>query len=160
MMQLEDFKIARLALDWREPKVETVEVESLKYEFDYDIGAHAEYPLRYRMALTMHIEEVGKPQIEVGYIIKAKLVGFFRFPDGMEKAKRDTLVRVNGLNILYGTFRGTLAGITGAFPGGVFILPSINPQEVVAQIEKRKHAALGKSGSKPTAKAESHSIKD
>ncbi len=152
-MQLEDFKVAELHIDWREPNVETVEVEGIKYDLDYEIGAHSKEPLRYRMVLTLNIEEVGTPQAEIGYTIKARLLGFFQFPESIEKAKRDTLVRVNGLNLLYSTFRGTLAGITGTFPGGAFVLPTINPQEMVARIEKKKQAALAERKSKTGATA-------
>lgn len=139
MIRLDEFKLLKLKIDWRPPQQKkSVKVEEMTCDFDYQIGRHSKNALRYRMILDMRIREIGKEQKDVGYLIEAKLAGFFSFPKDTEVQKRELFARVNGLNLLYGTFRGVLSGVTGNFPGSQLVLPTIDARAVVADIEKRK----------------------
>lgn len=139
MIRLDEFKLLKLNIDWRPPQQKkSVKVEEMTCDFDYQIATHNKNALRYRMILNVRIREIGKEQKDVGYLIEAKLAGFFSFPKETETKQRELMARVNGLNLLYGTFRGVLSGVTGNFPGSQLVLPTIDPRAVVADIEKRK----------------------
>jgi hypothetical protein len=65
----------------------------------------------------------------------------------------NTLVRVNGVSILYGILRGIIANATGMFPNGKFLLPTVMPQDIVKKIEAEKAAARqAKPDTKPAAR--------
>lgn len=139
MIKLDEFKLLKLSIDWRPPlQKKSVKVEEMTCDFDYQIATHSKNALRYRMTLDVRIREIGKEQKDVGYLIEAKLAGFFSFPKDTETKQRELIARVNGLNLLYGTFRGVLSGVTGNFPGSQLVLPTIDPRAVVVEIEKRK----------------------
>lgn len=139
MIRLDEFKLLKLNIDWRPPQQKkSVKVEQMTCDFDYEIATNSKNALRYRMILNVRIREIGKEQKDVGYLIEAKLAGFFSFPKDTEVQKRELFARVNGLNLLYGTFRGVLSGVTGNFPGSQLVLPTIDARAVVADIEKRK----------------------
>lgn len=139
-LQLEDYALTRLHIAWRPPTKDTVTIESLRYDFDYDVGVHAGDDKRYKLDLRIHVAELGNEETEVGYSVDADLTGFFSFLPECEPAAREKLIRVNGLSILYSTFRGILGGVTGTFPGGKLNLPAIMPQHIVQQVEDRKRA--------------------
>ena len=143
-LQLDKFTVLRLLIDWRPPTVPVVDVDHLKCDFSYDVATHKQEPRRYRMILDFKMEEVGKQQAGTGYVIEARLEGQFTFDESFEETKRQIAVRISGLNMLYGSLRGVLAGITGTFPGGTITLPSIKPQSVVEDVEKRKLAQNAK----------------
>lgn len=140
-MQLDDFAVTRLQVDWRPPAKRTVHVKQLESRFDYDVAVNAKDDRRFMLELRLKINEVGKQQRDVGYVIEADLAGIFSFPDDSDRETRQKLVRVNGVSMLYSTFRGVLAGITGVFPGGKLVLPSIMPDQVVRDVETRKRSA-------------------
>ena len=58
-------------------------------------------------------------------------MGLFAFDETSEKETREKLIRLNGVSILYSTFRGILGGMTGMFQGRRLTLPTIIPDEVV-----------------------------
>lgn len=62
------------------------------------------------------------------------------------------LVLYNGSLILYGLLRGQIAAITGAFPTGKFMLPSVNMQQVI-QNSVEKELAVAASSNRPSSKA-------
>lgn len=139
MIRLDEFKLLKLNIDWRPPQQKkSVKVEQMTCDFDYEIATHSKNALRYRMILNVRVREIGKEQKDVGYLIEAKLAGFFSFPKDTEIKQRELMARVNGLNLLYGTFRGVLSGVTGNFPGSQLVLPTIDARAVVMDIEKRK----------------------
>jgi preprotein translocase subunit SecB len=139
-MQLNDFFLTRFHLDWRPPSKKTVEVNLLNSGFDYDVAIHAKNDKAFKLDLRLSISEVGKQRAEVGYLIEAQIVGLFSFESDVDRQTCEKLVRVNGVSILYSTFRGVLAGMTGLFPGGKLSLPSIMPMHVVQQVEERRLA--------------------
>lgn len=147
-LQLDQFYVRRLLIDWRPPTAPTVDIEEVKCDFSYDVSQHKQEPLRYRMILRFKMEELGKQEASTGYVIEAETVGLFSVASDFDAPKRPILVRVNGLNMLYGSLRGVLAGITGPFPGGTITLPSIKPQAVVEEVERRKNAEAEKNTKK------------
>jgi preprotein translocase subunit SecB len=137
-MLLEDFYVTRLHIDWRSPTVEHVNIDKVSLLCDYDVAHNSRNVCRYKMDLHLKISQVGDEQADVGYLVEADLVGLFSFPEEIDDSARQILVRVNGVNILYSTFRGVLGSVSGLFPSGKLTLPSIIPQELVQQVEERK----------------------
>lgn len=140
-MQLDDFALTRLHVNWRPPSKPTVDIGELTSRFDYNVAINAKDKKRFKLDLYLKIVEIGKQQAAVGYEIEADLVGIFSFPEETDQETRQKLVRVNGVNLLYSTFRGVLCGVTGVFPGGKLVLPTIMPVEIVKAVETRRLAA-------------------
>lgn len=149
ILQLKDFVITRLHVDWHEPGT-PLPVSSLRQQisFDYDVLRKKDAPRSFVLRLRMRLGS-NTSKSKAGYEITSEIMGLFEFPDTMDDKQMNGLVRINGGTILYGVLRGELAAFTGSFPGGKFILPAVCMQDVVAGIEKRKHASRKKTKSQP-----------
>jgi preprotein translocase subunit SecB len=139
-LQLEDYHLTKLHIDWRAPTKGTVHVDEIQTGLDYDVAVHAKDKLRYKLALRIRLTENGKEEKDVGYVVAADIVGLFSFPKDSEVEVREKLIRLNGVSILYSTFRGILSGMTGMFEGRRLTLPTIMPNEVVQIVEEAKKA--------------------
>jgi hypothetical protein len=82
-----------------------------------------------------------------GYVIDAQAFGTFSFKDEATEDEKQYLIRVNGATILYGLLRGMLATVSGSFPRGKHVLPSVFMQEIVDKIEKQRQAKKKKDSS-------------
>ncbi|MCK5841034.1 MAG: hypothetical protein KAH31_02615 [Candidatus Sabulitectum sp.] len=67
-----------------------------------------------------------------------EIFGIFSFPSETSLNDMEGIIRVNGCTILYGLLRGHLASVTGAFPSGPYVLPTVNMLEVVKRIEESR----------------------
>lgn len=139
-LQLEDYYLTKLHIDWRAPSKSTVHVKELQTGLDYDVAIHTKEKHRYKLDLRIRLSETGKEQKDVGYVVAADIVGLFSFAEDSEKEMREKLIRLNGVSILYSTFRGILGGMTGMFEGRRLTLPTIMPNEVVQRVEEAKNA--------------------
>ena len=139
-LQLEDYYLTKLHIDWRAPSKPEVNVEEIKTGLDYDVAIHAKEKHRYKLDLRIRLTETGKEQKDVGYVVEADMVGLFGFDETCDKETREKLIRLNGVSILYSTFRGILGGMTGMFQGRRLTLPTIIPDEVVQRVEETKAA--------------------
>ena len=132
--QLDDFHFRRLSVEWHDP--EAPGQVDVNHSFDYSVGQHNAEKNRYRLALRFKaVSDTPKP---IGYVVQAEIVGLFRFPEGMEQAKMDFLIRLNGCTILYGILRGQIASLTGVFPQRKLVLPTFMMKDVIEGIEKAK----------------------
>jgi hypothetical protein len=135
ILQLKDFFLRRLRVDWHEPEGNAkVMVESF---LDYDVARHRRDKKRFRLDLRVRIAPSPKG-LKAGYEIDSEIAGVFSFPDGVSEEEKQWLVRFNGCFILYGILRGEIASFTGSFPGGKFLLPTVDMEEVVRAVEKGK----------------------
>lgn len=85
--------------------------------------------------LTLEVKAVPEG---FGWNIDVEIAGLFSFPPGTGLNDMEGIVRVNGCTILYGLLRGHLASVTGAFPSGPYVLPTVNMLEVVKRIEESR----------------------
>jgi preprotein translocase subunit SecB len=145
-LQLEDYYLTKLHIDWRAPSKATVEVDEIQTGLDYDVAVHTKEKNRYKLDLRIRLTETGKEEKDVGYIVVADMVGLFSFPEDSDKTIREKLIRINGVSILYSTFRGILGGMTGMFQGRRLALPTIMPNEVVQRVEESKKAQRAAKG--------------
>lgn len=150
ILQLKDFIITRLHVDWQAPEnpVEDVEKPEDDLFIDYKVLRNPEE--QHSLAFEFRVKITPKSKDTAGYRIESEIVGFFDFPETMEEKQIQYLIRVNGGTILYGILRGQIALFTGSFPNGKFTLPAILMQDVVKQVEAthakvlKKAAARGK----------------
>ncbi len=152
-LQLEDYFLTRLQADYTFPGTSpTITVASVTSNFDYEVANHRDDQRRRMLRLKVDFQEQDDKQQKVGYHIQCEIVGFFSFTDSTPPGKEEILIRVNGFNMLYGTLRGLLATTTAVFPGGRFSVPNVMPNEIVADIEKRREEAQRKAAA-PAASA-------
>jgi hypothetical protein len=132
-IQLNDYALTRLQIIWQQPALNTA-IPQLRTDFGHGLAAHAQDAKRYKLDLKIRCFQQTQEAKAIGYTIEADISGFFTLPAEMEKKpheEREHFTRVQGINLLYSTLRGLLGGMTGAFPGGKFILPTIMPQQIV-----------------------------
>jgi len=123
-------------------KIDTKEV-SMSCAFDYDLFCHDDDCRQVRMVLRVMVGPDNDEENQTcPYEIKAEIEGFFAFSDELSDKQMGYLIRVNSMTILYGILRGEIANVTGSFPSGKFLLPTVMMQDVVKEIEGRKSKAL------------------
>lgn len=131
---LEEFYLTRLKVQWFEPE-EPIEVDT-RFGFNYDVAYSQDDPNRYRLTFRVTCEPGTQPK--VGYEIDSEMMGFFSFPEDTPREEMEYLIRLNGSTILYGILRGELASVTGMFPHGKFVLPTVMMSDVVEAVEKER----------------------
>lgn len=137
-LQLDEFFLSKLHVDWRtNPSVGEITISSLNLKFSYEVAMHVNNEHAYQMTLTVLGEEESTDAPGCGFQFEAVMVGQYH----IENVKPDLeqfLARVNGVSLLYSTFRGIIGMATGVFQHGKLVLPSIDPRAIVEQVEARK----------------------
>lgn len=138
ILQLEEFYLTRLHIDWHQPPDAKGKGRMLVQGMnavDYDVmrrrGDARLFALKLRYTLR-------PTEPKAGLEIDSEIVGIFRFPKTMPEDEMQKLIRINGGMILYGILRGEIACHTGSFPGGKFVLPTVNMPDIVRRIEAAK----------------------
>lgn len=154
ILQLEDYFLTRLEIRFDGPAEPEIESASVNSTFHYDVMSHKEDAKRRMLAFHVEFRELDGKERNAGYHIVCSIVGMFRFTDATPEDKEDYVICVNGISILYGALRGILSTATGNFPRGRFLAPSVMPNEIVADIERKrqetpKDAESAPEGSQP-----------
>lgn len=105
---------------------------------DFDIKRSGETPLDFMVTLVVDVNLRDEDFEQGTYRIHLKLSGFFSFEAGTSEEMINGMIAHNGLSILYGVARGTVADATASSWHGKFVLPAVNFIELV----KQKAAAL------------------
>lgn len=148
---LEEYFLVRLQVGYAFPVASpTITVASVISNFDYEVMNHTEEPRRRMLRLKVQFQEEDEKQQKIGYNIECEMVGFFSFTDATPAGKEELVIRVNGFNLLYGALRGVLTTTTAAFPGGRFNVPNVMPNEIVADIERRREEVRKKAAAAGT----------
>ncbi len=150
-LELENYFLTRLHLDFNLPKNAEVHIENLTTEFDLDSLINKSNPLLRRLTLRVNAAEYTKEREQVGYQLECEITGQFKIPDDIPEEHREGLLRVNGISILYSTLRGILGSLSGSFPTRL-CLPTILPNEVFEHIQKAKSRTKKKATKKRIAK--------
>lgn len=137
-LQLDDYFLTRLHVDFAMPDDGKAEIENVAIDFDYDVLVNREDPLLFFLVLRIFVAEETEDEERVGHRIDCEINGNFRMPEEIPEEQREAMRRINGVSILYSTLRGIVGGVTGSFPDGLFCLPTIMPQDVVRRVEERK----------------------
>jgi hypothetical protein len=140
-LQLDDFYLTKLHVEWVPmPTAGEFQVQSVNLRLTYDLMAHSENDHTYKMALKIEGEDVCEKAPGCGLNFSAIIVGEYRI-EGIEAPQKEgMLARINGVSLLFSTFRGILGSVSGAFQHGRFVLPSIDPRAVVAEVEMQNAA--------------------
>lgn len=127
----------KMVVEWLEPA--NTEEESISFGFDYDLACHPETPHLIKMVMRFWLGQANDDEApRCPYSLLTEMEGIFSFPEDIDEKQMAYLCRVNSMTILYGILRGEVANVTGSFPGGKYILPTVMIPEVVDSIEKRK----------------------
>lgn len=152
-LQLEDYFLTRLHVDFSFPNGEEVHVEELSIDFDFDSLTHRDDPLRRMLTLRVRAGEQTSDGEPVAHQLECEINGHFRIPEEIPEDHREGLVCVNGVSILYSTLRGIIGNLSGSFPAGRLCLPTINPEDVVERAQKARSAAAKKKNARAKKKA-------
>jgi len=142
ILKLEEFQLTDLLVRWHEEGNEGRE-ESERLIADgecglsYEVFRQKENPCLFALEMRFQFTP-GEGRPKAGYEIDATIEGFFTFPEGMPEDNMQTLIRLNGLTILYGILRGEVASVTGLFQGGRFVLPAVYMPDIIESIESQK----------------------
>jgi hypothetical protein len=137
-MQLDAFQFTRLRIDY-------IEGENKAKKINIRIGMEPatcqENLLLFRLRLLVKLwPDKGLS----GYKVDTIIEGFFKFPESFSDEERNYLIAVNGGTILYGILRGQLSMISGSFPQGKFVLPTVYMDEVVKNIHMNQNKIVEK----------------
>jgi preprotein translocase subunit SecB len=85
-------------------------------------GPNGLYAVRLGIRLQNETEKV------LPYNVEVQAVGLFEWVDKSvtDAEKKESLIRVNGLSIVYGAIRDQICTTTGRFPHGPMLLPTMN----------------------------------
>lgn len=140
VVKLDSFSILRSFIEMLPPSAEALQKAAdstvqMKHNssLSYTVGKHQDNEYNYKLTLCVKVI----PE-DFGWSIDMEIAGIFTFPEGTSAGEREGMIRVNGCTILYGLLRGHLASVTGAFPSGPYVLPTVNMYEVVKAIEESK----------------------
>lgn len=151
MIQLLHFNLARLRVeqDLLSPADADVEGgQAIGYDILTPDGEDEEATNRFLLSLTVSgTTPAAKGEPVMSYDVRANAV--FETPKDLPADGKRALVALNGGMILYGLVRGQVGLVTGSFPGGCFLLPAVDWQAAVMEIEKNR---VGTRASAPPAK--------
>lgn len=100
---------------------------------DFDIKRSGETPLDFMIILKVDVNPLDEDFERGDYRIHLKLSGFFSFAEGTSEEMINDMITYNGLSILYGVARGSVADATATSWHGKFVLPAVNFVELVRQ---------------------------
>jgi len=147
LLNIDDFVIDAFAIRSNPEYTKTEPEESGDIGISFDIKRKGEEPL-FMISLLIDMNTSKKAFSCAPYQLSMKISGFFSFVEGTDEETINKMIGLNGLSILYGLMRGTVAQFTANCPHGKLVLPSVNFVELLkkkAQAEKRP---IGKKSAK------------
>lgn len=100
---------------------------------DFDIKRSAESSLDFMITLVVDVNQRDEDFERSNYRIHLKLSGFFSFVEDVSEEMINGMIHHNGLSMLYGVARGTVADATATSWHGKFVLPGVNFIELIKQ---------------------------
>ena len=143
------YNLTHILVDWAIP--DKGDPPSCAVNIGYDVAQNVEAPDNYRLTFRAKLQEKDADGRDTGYCVEAHIVGYFSFPASVSEEEREYLIRVNGGTILYGILRGHIASLTGLYPAGPLMLPTVMMHDIVMDIEAtlNNDAPVKKITSKP-----------
>jgi len=157
IIQLLSFKMTRLNID-QNPFEVCASDRNATQETSLDIRDRNDDPNRFLIILRVHGTcgaRKGKPLPSYDAIGVAE----FRTPPDLEREKKAALVAFNGGAILYGLIRGQVSLVTGSFPSGSILLPTLDWQKTLKEIADKKVAGTAQQTGCATPKEETDTPK-
>jgi hypothetical protein len=145
IIQVLQFRLTRLHLDQDPFQEWGITPKEFSIETHYDILSNKEAPERYLMILRVQDVTPARQSQDKPPLFDVTGMAEFEVPASLSEEQKYKLVAFNGGSILYGLIRGQLSMVSGAFPSGALLLPTLDWQEVVADIEKKRSAEIAAS---------------
>lgn len=124
---------------------EMVPGENLPVELDvdFDISRNSANPCEFYVSLMVNLNQSEKAFRGNCYKVSLKLSGFFRFDEVVNEENISAMISHNGLAMLYGIARATIAQATATSWHGKYLIPGVNFVELIKQ--KAEAASQAKS---------------
>jgi preprotein translocase subunit SecB len=103
---------------------------------DFDIRKAPDAP-EFLITMTVDVNKDEAAFRKAPYRIGLAVSGYFGFPKGTDEEIIQKMIGPNGLSILYGIARGTVAQATACSRHGKFILPAVNFIELLREKAQR-----------------------
>jgi preprotein translocase subunit SecB len=154
VIHLEEYYLEKVLIERIHSKEEAAaDAITIAFDHDYEIKRNDNDPREFSLTFIVRDNPAMKTPNPQAYKLDLRIIGFFRFDEGIEEKQMQYLIRYNGCAILYGILRGMLATMTGAFPEGAIRMPTIMVDEIVKKVEAQNTPkALKKKATKKAAK--------
>ena len=136
IIELHDFALLGLHVEFpqfdspRGKCIEPLWIDFHPMEVPEETNTH-KLRMRVCVAPTYRNRRPESPRVEI------EVGGRFLIPESDSDSTRNYLLLYNGGMILYGIMRGQLASMTGALPGGKFLLPTIDMKAYLEKWSRR-----------------------
>lgn len=153
VIHLEEYFLEKVLIERIHSKEEAAaDAITIAFNHDYKIQRNADDPREFALTFIVRDNPATKTPKPQAYKLDLRIIGFFRFDEGVEEKQMQYLIRYNGCAILYGILRGMLATMTGAFPEGTIRMPTIMIDEIVDKVEGRNAKPVAKKATKKSAR--------
>jgi preprotein translocase subunit SecB len=102
-------------------------------DVDFNIGRATTGEPRFEVRLFISQNQKDEQFAQAPYRLNMNVAGYFHFPDDTDEETIKKMIVPNGLAILYGIARGTVAHMTGCSRFGKLVLPSVNFIELIKE---------------------------
>lgn len=100
---------------------------------DFDIKRSGDNPRDFMITLVVDVNPRDEDFERSHYRIHLQLSGFFSFVEGTSEEMINAMIAHNGVPMLYGVARGTVANATATSWHGKFVLPGVNFIELIKE---------------------------
>jgi preprotein translocase subunit SecB len=107
---------------------------------DFKLGRALTGVPQFEVRLFIKLNQYDEQFSQAPYRLELSIVGYFHFSDGTDEGTIKKLIAPNGLAILYGIARGTVADMTGCSRFGKLVLPAFNFIELIQEKGREKTA--------------------
>lgn len=122
-------------------------------DVDFNIGRATTGEPRFEVRLFIGLNQSNEQFVQSPYRLSLNVAGYFHFPDNTDKETIEKMISPNGLAILYGIARGTVAHMTGCSRFGKLVLPSVNFIELIQKKGRTEKAPSRRKSQKRTSKS-------
>jgi preprotein translocase subunit SecB len=109
-------------------------------DVDFNLGRASTGEPRFEVRLFISLNQRDEQFARAPYRMNLNVAGYFHFPADTDEEAIKKMIAPNGLAILYGIARGTVAHMTGSSRFGKLVLPSVNFIELIQAKGKEKKA--------------------
>ncbi|MVT07338.1 hypothetical protein GO493_03625 [Chitinophaga sp. ysch24] len=154
-LELKEFVVLDFHYDFNHPEKEISIPELFKeYNYDLDFAIKTSDPALIQIFVKCDVNR-GVSEPLPGYSLKVECMGMFSITENQildSKEEMETLVVNSGVVMTISYMRTFLAGITGHFPLGRILFPSIDLKDLIARKKEQAKAKQEQSGKKKTKK--------
>jgi len=125
LLEIDEYSIDSFSLQ-ANPDFDGEKASNNAPNFDFNIARATTGEPRFEVRLTIILNQTDEQFTQSPYRLSLSVAGYFHFQDDTDEETIKKMIAPNGLAILYGIARGTVAHITGSSRFGKLVLPSVN----------------------------------